>query len=34
MEAEGDTLRLWLINATIGRTAHQRNPGCPVCDHA
>lgn len=34
MEAEGDTLRLWLINATMGRTAHQRDPGCPVCGHA
>jgi len=30
-EADGDTLRLWLANATIARTAHQRSPDCPVC---
>jgi molybdopterin/thiamine biosynthesis adenylyltransferase len=32
--AEGDTLRLWLANATMTRTAHRRNPGCPVCGMA
>jgi hypothetical protein len=32
-EATGDTLRLWLANATITRTAHQRSPDCPVCGH-
>ena len=30
-ETEGDTLRLWLGNATIARTAHRRNPDCRVC---
>lgn len=30
-ETEGDTLRLWLANATTGRTAHRRAPGCPAC---
>jgi hypothetical protein len=33
-EGEGDTLRLWLANATIARTAHHRSPGCPVCSHS
>jgi molybdopterin/thiamine biosynthesis adenylyltransferase len=28
---EGDTLRIWLANATMARSAHQRNPDCPVC---
>jgi molybdopterin/thiamine biosynthesis adenylyltransferase len=32
-EAEGDTLRLWLANASLARTAHRRNPACPVCGH-
>ena len=32
--AEGDTLRLWLANATMARTAHQRNPDCPLCGTA
>jgi molybdopterin/thiamine biosynthesis adenylyltransferase len=32
-EAEGDTLRLWLAQATIARTAHLRSPDCPVCAH-
>lgn len=30
-KAEGDTLRLWLANATMARTAHRRSPDCPVC---
>lgn len=30
-EAGGDTLRLWLANATMARTAHRPNPDCPVC---
>jgi molybdopterin/thiamine biosynthesis adenylyltransferase len=29
--AEGDTLRLWLASAEIARTAHRRNPDCPIC---
>jgi molybdopterin/thiamine biosynthesis adenylyltransferase len=32
-EAEGDTLRLWLANATIARATHRRSPECPVCGH-
>ena len=33
-EADGDTLRLWLANATVARTAHRRSPDCPVCGHS
>jgi molybdopterin/thiamine biosynthesis adenylyltransferase len=33
-EGEGDTLRLWLANATVARTAHLRSPDCPVCGHS
>jgi molybdopterin/thiamine biosynthesis adenylyltransferase len=29
--ASGDTLRLWLTNTTMGRTAHLPSPNCPVC---
>jgi molybdopterin/thiamine biosynthesis adenylyltransferase len=32
-EAQGDTLRLWLANATIARAAHRRSPDCPICGH-
>lgn len=33
-EAEGDTMRLWLANATISRSAHRRNPDCLVCGNS
>jgi hypothetical protein len=32
-DAEGDTLRLWLGNATLGRTAHRRRTDCSICGH-
>lgn len=32
--AQGDTIRLWLASPAIGRTAHRRDPRCPVCGPA
>jgi hypothetical protein len=32
--AQGDTVRLWLANPAMGRTAHRRDPLCPICGPA